>query len=531
MRSERCMMINKNQQLAIDSNNKRILCLAGAGTGKTFTLIHRIMRLIDDGVSPSSILVLTFTEAAAFEVKSRFKDKENSPLFCTFHSFCYSIICNDKNIRNELGYNQNTPPEIISEIEYKEIIKSQKLKFNIKLSFKKFEVGNNLTQKEKIEQRILKNAVKNELCRKNLITFDIICNSVSDLFKSNYEGTQRYKDTYRYVFVDEFQDTDINQFHFVASFTESNIFCVGDVYQCLYTFRGACPDIIKSMADNDEFLTIKLFENYRSLSVICKYANNINRLYRNDSSNYSIELQSQQEGGTVASLIDLNLDEALSTFFDAKLEGSSAILARTNSDVNAIKHELDALNIAYTSKPSSTYIQDMIQSYLSDSYFVSYLASKLNQEDYVSYLKYKLVYKNVRIKDFIEIFNYYPFENYLSVVDSIQYVLFRKKSNMSKLISLLNLFRIEEKDLSKFNISTEQTMLSSIIEYSNNCNYSSDLYVGTIHSVKGLEFDNVLVAGVNGKSFKLNNEDNVNCFYVACTRAKENLYVMEGDIY
>ena len=101
---------------------------------------------------------------------------------------------------------------------------------------------------------------------------------------------------------------------------------------------------------------------------------------------------------------------------------------------------------------------------------------------------------------------------------------------MSKLISLLNLFRIEEKDLSKFNISTEQTMLSSIIDYSNSCDYSSDLYVGTIHSVKGLEFDNVLVTGVNGKSFKLTDEDNINCFYVACTRAKTNLYVMDGDI-
>lgn len=523
-------MINKNQQLAIDSNNKRILCLAGAGTGKTFTLIHRIMRLIDDGVSPSSILVLTFTEAAAFEMKSRFKDKENSPLFCTFHSFCYSIICNDKNIRNKLGYNQTNPPTIISEIEYKEIIKSQKLKFNIKLSFKKFESSINLNQKEKVEQRILKNAVKNELCKKNLITFDIICNSVAELFRSDYEGTKPYKDRYMYVFVDEFQDTDINQFHFVSSFSQSNIFCVGDVYQCLYTFRGACPDIIKSIADNDEFLTITLFENYRSLSAICKYANNINKLYRNESSNYSIELQSQQDGGNVASLIDLDLDRALSIFFDENLQGSSAILTRTNSDVSLIKNRLDELNISYTSKPSNTYIQDMIQSYLSDSYFVSYLASKLNQEDYGIYLKSKLVCKNIEIKDFLEIFDHYSFDTYLSVVDSIKSVLSSKKSNMSKLISLLNVFRIEEKDLSKFNISTEQTMLSSIIDYSSSCNYSSDLYVGTIHSVKGLEFDNVLVAGVDGKSFKLTNEDNINCFYVACTRAKTNLYVMDGDI-
>lgn len=524
-------MINKNQQIAINSNSKRILCLAGAGTGKTFTLIHRIMRLIDDGVSPSSILVLTFTEAAAFEMKSRFTDKENSPLFCTFHSFCYSMICNDRNIRNELGYNQNTPPTIISEIEYKEIVKSQKLKFNIKLSFKKFEIGNNLTQKDELERRILKNAVKNELCKKNVITFDIICNSVADLFTSNCKETQQYKDKYLYVFVDEFQDTDKNQFQFVSSFSESNLFCVGDVYQCLYTFRGACPDIIKSIADNRDWLTIKLFENYRSLSMICKYANNINKLYRNEPSNYSIELKSKQEGGTVSSLIDLNLDEVLSTFFEQKLQGSSAILARTNSEVNLIKNRLDALNISYTSKPSSTYIQDIIQSYLSNSYFVSYLASKLNQEDYGIYLKHKLVCKNIELKDFIEMFNYYSFENYLLVVDSIKSTLCTKKSNMSKLISLLNLFRIEEKDLSKFNISTEQTMLSSIIDYSNSCNYSFDLYVGTIHSVKGLEFDNVLVTGVNGKSFKLTDEDNINCFYVACTRAKTNLYVMDGDIH
>ena len=101
------MSLNKEQLQAVNSNSDRILCLAGAGAGKTKSFIDRISRLVDDGVAPSSILALTFTNAAAAEMRSRYEDKnigKGVPEFRTFHSFCYSVLCKDPAVRSALGY-------------------------------------------------------------------------------------------------------------------------------------------------------------------------------------------------------------------------------------------------------------------------------------------------------------------------------------------------------------------------------------------------------------------------------------------
>ena len=93
------MPLNKEQLQAVNSNSDRILCLAGAGAGKTKSFIERISRLVQDGVAPSSILALTFTNAAAAEMRSRYEDKNigtEIPEFRTFHSFCYSVLCKDR---------------------------------------------------------------------------------------------------------------------------------------------------------------------------------------------------------------------------------------------------------------------------------------------------------------------------------------------------------------------------------------------------------------------------------------------------
>ena len=104
------LALNAEQQQAVDSNSDRLLVLAGAGAGKTHTMLERIKRLVRDGVKPSSILVLTFTNAAAFEMKSRFLESEKNlnsyPEFRTFHSFCYSLLISDKNVRKKLNYDK-----------------------------------------------------------------------------------------------------------------------------------------------------------------------------------------------------------------------------------------------------------------------------------------------------------------------------------------------------------------------------------------------------------------------------------------
>ena len=91
-------MLNTEQQRAVDSNAQKLLVLSGAGSGKTTVLIQRISRLVNDGVDPTNILVLTFTSAAAFEMRERYSKTQksgNAPKFSTFHAFCYSLIIQD----------------------------------------------------------------------------------------------------------------------------------------------------------------------------------------------------------------------------------------------------------------------------------------------------------------------------------------------------------------------------------------------------------------------------------------------------
>ena len=109
------MGLNKEQQAAVDASAKSILLLAAAGSGKTYTLIERITKLIHDGADPRSILVLTFTNAAAFEMKTRFMNKGFSqiPEFRTFHAFCYKLLRDDPRICTKLGFSKC--PDIATE--------------------------------------------------------------------------------------------------------------------------------------------------------------------------------------------------------------------------------------------------------------------------------------------------------------------------------------------------------------------------------------------------------------------------------
>ena len=230
--------MNKMQMKAVMSDSNRILVLAGAGTGKTTTMLARISRLVESGISPSEILVLTFTNSAACDMKDRYlrdhKD-EKAPQFCTFHSFCYQLLAKDSKVRQQLRYVQL--PSVAKE-SYIERIKTTCIQqCGIKLSMAKLNGKIPITQKEKFQFDIFWKQYDKMLRQNNLITFDIMCYEVGDLFvKQNYI-VQKYLEKFKYIFVDEFQDTDHKQWDFVSAFKDSSIFVVGDVKQELYAFR------------------------------------------------------------------------------------------------------------------------------------------------------------------------------------------------------------------------------------------------------------------------------------------------------
>lgn len=527
------MPINNEQQQAIDSKSDRILCLAGAGAGKTFTMIKRISKLVDDGVVPSSILSLTFTNAAAAEMKERYESShhgEETPEFRTFHSFCYYILCRDASIRSALGY--ENIPSIASDEQEKNIEERAKIQCNITLSKDKITSRNDLNKKEQFQVELFDKAVNKIMRSENIITFDKLNSDVAGLFADNHPSTQIYKDKYKYIFVDEFQDTDSVQIKFLNSFQNTNFYFTGDTLQNLYSFRGTSNEYIKALSNTPDWEKIRLFTNYRSTNQICEYANKFSARYADDS--YRIEMQATRDGDRVSkrlfgapqkySPINLkSVDDVIQEINN--VSGTSAILCRTNKEVMAVSSYLKSNGIDFTSS-KDTKIQKLIDCALSDSYAIGLFASYLSSDKYGEYIRLSSQFKNPHLEWFLSLYGNTPqIKADMAIVKELKRIANSVGFTNIKLKDVSNLLKIKniKKSDKEYNGQDFLVYLKDAV----NEIKSSELYVGTIHSVKGLEYDNVFVMNVGSYNFRLVSEDMKNLFYVAVTRAKNKLFVYE----
>lgn len=535
--------LNAEQLSAVNSNAKKLLCLAGAGTGKTFCMISRIKRLVDEGVDPTSMLVLTFTNAAAFEMKARYQKGmslgSRIPEFRTFHSFCYSILATDKEVRSKLGY--TVVPRIADERTTKKIESNAKLQCGIKLSDKQLKGKAVLSMKEQADLALYRKAVYRSMKIENVITFDMLCYDICQLFVDDDPTVLKYKSRYKYIFVDEFQDTDPKQYKFIQSFEDATLFVVGDALQAIYSFRGADSSIIKSLAEDDEWEVIKLYRNYRSTQEICDFANENSRYAANSA--HRIQIASTRSGNLVdvtnvlehhypCSKGEVNTEtlEAIVEWLSA-VEGTTAILSRTNAEAACIMDYLDKLGIKYSTGKRNADVVHMLKSAIDDTYFADWLSTYLNADMYADYLRFCAILDDTPpIKILLT-----RFINCRAIAMRTTPVLgIRKAFN-------LNLTRVEKAneiiDLLELDISIteDELTMDNVLEFIDYLiskiteDIDSDLYVGTIHSSKGLEYDNVVLIGVNDTSFKLTNEENNNLYYVGITRAKNYLWVFKAS--
>lgn len=270
--------LNEAQAAAVRSNHHRILCLAGAGTGKTRVLTHRIARLYEDGVKPEEMLALTFTRAAGAEMKERIIGligEEGRDIFCnTFHAWAVKLI---RQYAYRLGY---TPAFTIYDTEDKTAI--------IDLIISELQYR---TTAEKVLEAMDKNTLyrvpfpKGDIesivkeyqfrCKKhNAIDLDGLIAAVGYLLKDE-TIQEAVRETWPYIFVDEFQDTDHRQMDILDAINPQNLFVVGDDFQSIYGFRGADVSIIMEMAEDPEYEVVKLEENYRSTEPIVTAANEL----------------------------------------------------------------------------------------------------------------------------------------------------------------------------------------------------------------------------------------------------------------
>ena len=527
------MGLNKEQQQAVASNSDRILCLAGAGAGKTTVMLERIARLVTDGVHPTSILALTFTNAAGAEMKSRYESKhpgEQTPEFRTFHSFCYAIVCKDPYIRAALGY--ESVPGIASEEQEKAIKENAKTQCKITISKDKLMYRENLSKQEQYQVDLYDKAVKRLMRSENIITFDSLNSEVAELFAKNDAATDYYKNQYKYIFVDEFQDTDAYQIKFLNSFPNTNFYFCGDCLQNLYSFRGTSNEYIKALSNAPDWDKIRLFTNYRSTNQICEYANKFSVTYADPS--YRIEMQGTRDGNKVTTKLvegptkysavnTRDLEDVLREL--KELSGTSAIICRTNKEIQEISNYLRQQNVTFTTS-KDTKLQKLVACALSESYMIDLFASYLPSAKYGEYIRLSAQVENPDLKWFLNLYGTNPqIKEDLQSVLKIQTLAFSAmptEDRLNEIAQLFNVTNIEKPDQEYYGKEFLQYLVDKVSDTK-----SSELYVGTIHSVKGLEYDNVFVMNVGSFNFKLNNEDMKNLFYVAVTRAKNRLFVYE----
>lgn len=307
-------MLNKEQRAAVECLEGPLLVLAGAGSGKTRVLTYRIANLIEHGVKPWNILALTFTNKAAAEMRERaaalIGTGAEEMWVTTFHSCCAKILRIDC---GRLGYERNftiyddgDQLKVIGDIlkdmgmndknmpkrEMKERISNAK---NRSLAPEQF-LEETYADSEKLTLRVYRQYEK-RLRAANALDFDDLLVKTLALLEGNQDILEKYRDKFKYVLVDEYQDTNMPQYRLVELLCREhrNICVVGDDDQSIYGWRGA--DLRNIMSFEKDFVgaeVIRLEQNYRSTSKILGAANAV---IANNKSRKRKTLWTAQEGG------------------------------------------------------------------------------------------------------------------------------------------------------------------------------------------------------------------------------------------
>lgn len=362
---------SEQQRQAIRHVKGSMLVIAGPGSGKTTVITERIKYLIESaGVSPADILVITFTRAAAREMESRFHElirgREYHVRFGTFHSVFFWII--------KTAYNLNSS-DVISDEEKKNvlerILKQMSVQYDNKddiissalaqISYVKCDMIDiaNYYSKDMPEEtfRILYRKLDAELRRMGKIDFDDMMVMCYDLLTKREDILERCRQIFRYVMVDEFQDSNRIQYEILKLLVQptGNVFVVGDDDQSVYGFRGARPEIMQQFAkDFPNCEKVTLGDNYRCDIKITEAAaglisKNKNRFQKN------LKSQSRANGEVCVLAVKDGNEENQALINEIKkncakgipLE-NQAVLYRTNLQPRRLVYKLDSYNIPYS---------------------------------------------------------------------------------------------------------------------------------------------------------------------------------------
>ena len=593
-------LLNEQQKEAVLYNEGPLLVLAGAGSGKTKVLTTKIAYLIKEmNVDPYSILAITFTNKAAKEMKDRVEniigEVSKYIQISTFHSFGLRLLRENCKV---LGYDHNF---VIMDSDdsltvIKKILKEMNLDpkvYNPRAIRNKISSCKNelitpemyeryaTSEYEKIVLDVYKKYV-NKLEKNNSVDFDDLLILPIKLFKDYPSILQKYQERFKYILIDEYQDTNEAQYILTKMLSEKNrnLTCVGDDSQSIYSFRGAnYKNILNFEKDYKDAKTILLEQNYRSTTTILDAANDVikNNKQRKDKKLWTARGEGEKikyyrayNERDEAQYVIRKIKELINRNVDYK---DIAVLYRTNAQSRVMEEEMLKENLPYRVVGSFYFysrkeIKDLI----------AYLRLIHNSKDNVSLLRVINVPKrgiglktienltrkadeeNTSIYDSISSGKELAFKemieklkeiaNDLTLTELIDKVLdatgMREElesektleaevrlENLEEFKSITKSFEEREGLVSLEDFLLEISLISDVEEYKDDPNR---INLMTIHSVKGLEFDHVFVIGMEEGLFPHMNslmensdlEEERRLMYVAITRAKDDLHLVNA---
>ena len=337
--------LNPEQKKAVQIQKGSLLILAGAGSGKTKCLTHRIAYLIQNGVPANKILAVTFTNKAANEMKERIKKlletSDNffsSPYVGTFHSMCVKILRKDiEKINNGITSNfiifdtkdaENLIKTIMTDLQKlvgemsikpKAVlahISSAKNKLYTPEKYQNITVENQYTKIVKIVFPIY----QKKLIQHNALDFDDLLNYTVDLFQKNSAILDKYQKIWEHISIDEYQDTNLAQYRIIKLLTQkhNNLCVIGDDSQSIYSFRGAdFRNILNFKKDFPNANIIKLEQNYRSTGNILA---NANKIIAKNITGVTKKLWTENNKGDSVNIIKVNDEKTEGDFITQKIK-------------------------------------------------------------------------------------------------------------------------------------------------------------------------------------------------------------------
>ena len=363
--------LNKEQKEAVLHKEGPCLVLAGAGSGKTKVLTTRIANMINDGIYSGNILAITFTNKAAKEMRDRISNMvENNYAFVgTFHSFGLRVI---RENTEKLGLTSNFT--IIDSDDVSSVIK--KIMKELDISTKEYSVSyirnkisfikNEMLSESEVDKYLNsppeKVAVKvyreyeKVLKRNNAVDFDDLLKRPVELFMQNDDILDKYQEKYRYILIDEYQDTNEVQYKLVKLLASKyrNLFVVGDVNQSIYGFRWSnYKNILNFEKDYPDSKSITLNQNYRSTNTILNAANSVikNNVERKEVNLYSTFGDGVKikyfRGNDEKDEVKLVIDEIKKLIDEGDDYNDFAILYRTNAQSRNVEDAILKVNWPY----------------------------------------------------------------------------------------------------------------------------------------------------------------------------------------